>query len=32
MQVDGAEEELPDELEDICSDDGEVFRHTNYKL
>lgn len=30
MQVDGAEEELPDELEDICSDDGEVFIRTNF--
>lgn len=29
MHVDGAEEELPDELEDICSDDGEVFTRTD---
>lgn len=25
MQVDGAEEELPDELENACSDDGKQY-------
>lgn len=25
MQVDGIEEELPDELENACSDDGEMW-------
>lgn len=29
MQVDGAEEEVPGELENICSDDGELFKHLN---
>lgn len=27
MQVDGFEEEVPGELENICSDDGELFQH-----
>lgn len=26
MQVDGAEEELPDELENVCSDDSKMLR------
>lgn len=28
MQVDGAEEELPDELENVCSDDSKMLRDT----
>lgn len=28
MQVDGAEEELPDELENACSDDSKMLRDT----
>jgi len=28
MQVDGAEEELPDELENACSDDGKTIKHS----
>lgn len=27
MQVDGFEEEVPGELENICSDDGKLFKH-----
>lgn len=29
MQVDGLEEEIPGELENICSDDGELLKHFN---
>lgn len=27
MQVDGVEEELPDELENACSDDGKMLKY-----
>lgn len=32
MQVDGVEEELPDELENACSDDGKILKpkHSKY--
>lgn len=29
MQVDGVEEELPDELENACSDDGKMLKYTH---
>ena len=28
MQVDGVEEELPDELENACSDDSKMLKYT----
>lgn len=30
MQVDGVEEELPDELENACSDDGKILNYTRH--
>lgn len=29
MQVDGVEEELPDELENACSDDSKMLKYTH---
>ena len=29
MQVDGVEEELPDELENVCSDDGKKTQYNS---
>ncbi len=31
MQVDGVEEELPDELENACSDDSKMLKHTGIR-
>lgn len=32
MQVDGAEEEVPGELENICSDDGQLLNFLTSSL
>lgn len=29
MQVDGVEEELPDEVENACSDDSKMIKYTH---